>query len=82
MLTTIRPKSEPLDEAALIEQRRKRREAILAKHRSGPNPLMVQALQLSDKSAPDTPMRSEGDGDDGHSTANGKHRILVDLDRR
>ncbi|PBP15930.1 dual specificity tyrosine-phosphorylation-regulated kinase [Diplocarpon rosae] len=41
---------EPLDEAALIEQRRKRREAIKAKYRGSATPLLVQALQLGDKS--------------------------------
>jgi serine/threonine-protein kinase PRP4 len=49
------PESEPLDEAALIEQRRKRREAIKAKYRSSATPLLVQALQLGDKSGPSTP---------------------------
>lgn len=34
----------PLDEAALIEERRKRREAIKARHRGQATPLLVQAL--------------------------------------
>lgn len=36
--------AEPTDEATLIEQRRKRREAIKAKHRGQASPLIVQAL--------------------------------------
>ena len=52
--------AEPLDEAALIEQRRKRREAIKAKHRDKGTPLLVQALSLNASttptvSQPDTP---------------------------
>ncbi|MCJ1398490.1 U4/U6 small nuclear ribonucleoprotein prp4 [Xylographa trunciseda] len=39
--------SQPLDEAALIEERRKRREAIKAKHRGQATPLLVQALATS-----------------------------------
>jgi serine/threonine-protein kinase PRP4 len=45
---------EPLDEAALIEQRRKRREAIKAKYRGAATPLLVQALQIGDKTAEST----------------------------
>jgi serine/threonine-protein kinase PRP4 len=47
-----------MDEAALIEQRRRRREAIKAKYRGQATPLLVQALQLgsdSGQSAPSTP---------------------------
>lgn len=40
---------ECLDEAALIEQRRKRREAIKAKYKASTTSLQVQALQLGDK---------------------------------
>jgi serine/threonine-protein kinase PRP4 len=58
---------EPVDEAALIEQRRKRREAIKAKYRGSAPPLMVQALQLGDKAARDI-SRSKQDGDDTEST--------------
>ena len=52
--------SEPPDEAALIEQRRKKREAIKAKHRSQETPLLVQALNANNTSTsgeaqPDTP---------------------------
>jgi serine/threonine-protein kinase PRP4 len=50
---------EALDEAALIEQRRKRREAIKAKYRGAATPMMVQALQLGEKSGDNTPRASE-----------------------
>lgn len=44
--TQIDEPEEPLDEAALIEQRRKRREAIKAKYnKASATPLLVQALQ-------------------------------------
>lgn len=36
--------AQPLNEAALIEERRKRREAIKARHRGQATPLLVQAL--------------------------------------
>ncbi|KAF3491540.1 serine/threonine-protein kinase prp4 [Arthroderma uncinatum] len=41
---------EPVDEATLIEQRRKRREAIKAKYRDTSKPLIVQALKLGNPS--------------------------------
>ena len=44
----------PLSEAEIIEQRRKRREAIKAKHKA-PQPLLVQALEHNTTSAPPTP---------------------------
>ena len=47
--------TQPLDEAALIEERRKKREAIKAKHRGQATPMLVQALALDNKSAPSTP---------------------------
>ncbi|KAL2066930.1 hypothetical protein VTL71DRAFT_1354 [Oculimacula yallundae] len=59
------PEEESLDEAAMIEQRRKRREAIKAKYRGSATPLLVQALQLGEDpsstrsqspSAPSTPV--------------------------
>ncbi len=49
------PKEERLYEAALREKRRKRREAIKAKYRGSATPLLVQALQLGDKSGESTP---------------------------
>ncbi|KAL8987223.1 MAG: hypothetical protein Q9177_003550 [Variospora cf. flavescens] len=42
-----------VDEATLIEERRKRREAIKAKHRGQATPLLVQALALENTSALD-----------------------------
>ncbi|KAI4249988.1 MAG: hypothetical protein L6R42_008822 [Xanthoria sp. 1 TBL-2021] len=47
-----------LDEAALIEERRKRREAIKAKHRGQATPLSVQALVLDSQSAASSPKPS------------------------
>ncbi|MCJ1385322.1 U4/U6 small nuclear ribonucleoprotein prp4 [Xylographa soralifera] len=46
--------SQPLDEASLIEERRKRREAIKAKHRGQATPLLVQALATSTIQTPPT----------------------------
>lgn len=43
---------QPIDEAVLIEERRKRREAIKAKHRGQATPLLVQALVHDDTSTP------------------------------
>ena len=40
------PEQEPIDEATLIEERRKKREAIKAKYRGQATSLLVQALQL------------------------------------
>lgn len=67
--------TEPLDEAALIEQRRKRREAIKAKYKGSATPLMVQALQIGDRATPETRSQSEQDGEDTQPTRNGKARI-------
>ncbi|OJD19440.1 CMGC/DYRK/PRP4 protein kinase [Emergomyces pasteurianus Ep9510] len=39
------PPPEPVDEATLIEQRRKRREAIKAKYRDQSTPLLIKALE-------------------------------------
>jgi serine/threonine-protein kinase PRP4 len=63
------PEEEPIDEATLIEQRRKRREAIKAKYRGSGTPLLVQALQLADKSGQSTPGQ-----DTTLSTASSKQR--------
>ena len=41
-----------IDEAALIEERRKRREAIKAKHRGQSTPLLMQALAHDNVSEP------------------------------
>lgn len=50
-----------MDEATLIGERRKRREAIKAKYRGSATPLLVQALQLGNESGPSTP-RAEVSG--------------------
>ena len=50
--TEVRPS---LDEASLIEERRKRREAIKNKYRGQATPLLVQALHLGAESAHDAP---------------------------
>jgi serine/threonine-protein kinase PRP4 len=47
--------SKPLDETALIEERRKRREAIKNKYRGQAPPLLVQALHLGADSIPASP---------------------------
>ncbi|KAL8779209.1 MAG: hypothetical protein Q9213_007055 [Squamulea squamosa] len=49
------PERPVLDEAALIDERRKRREAILAKHRGQATPTPFQAPALDLQSAPNTP---------------------------
>ena len=46
---------QPMDEATLIEARRKRREAIKAKHRGQATPLLVQALATSSIHTPNVP---------------------------
>ena len=51
----------PTDEATLIEERRKKREAIKAKHRGQATPLLVQALALDNKSAPNSPKPESSD---------------------
>ncbi|KAK2738018.1 U4/U6 small nuclear ribonucleoprotein prp4 [Myotisia sp. PD_48] len=56
--------AEPVDEAALIEQRRKRREAIKAKYRDQKTPLVIQTLKAgrtANSPAPDSP-RFEANG--------------------
>jgi serine/threonine-protein kinase PRP4 len=64
------PEEEPLDEEALIEQRRKRREAIKAKYRGSATPLLVQALQLGDKTGDSTPSQQD---DNTPSARSGEH---------
>ena len=51
-----------LTEAELIEQRRKRREAIKAKHKGNNPPLLVQALEAHMPSAPPTPFHDSSGG--------------------
>ena len=71
------PVDEQLDEAALIEQRRKRRAAVLAKHSRGATPLLVQALQIGDKATSETPNRSETDADEGHSSSREGMPVII-----
>ncbi|KAH8808132.1 kinase-like domain-containing protein [Xylogone sp. PMI_703] len=65
---------EPVDEATLIEQRRKRREAIKAKYRGSATPLLVQALHLGDKSGQSTP--GQGGQDEQSSSARSSSPLI------
>lgn len=51
---------EPVDEAAQLEARRKRREAIRAKYRGQATPLRLQALQLGAETESSTPSADTG----------------------
>lgn len=44
------PPAEPVDEAAQLEARRKRREAIRAKYRGQATPMRLQALHIGESS--------------------------------
>ena len=46
----------PMNEAALIEARRKKREAIKAKYKGQETPMLVKALALSNDPTPLSPM--------------------------
>ena len=46
----------PVDEASLIEERRRRREAIKAKYRGPGTPLLVQALHIGNETKTSTPV--------------------------
>ena len=50
--------AQAIDEATLIEVRRKRREAIKAKYRSQKTPLQLEAMALDSASTPATPQQS------------------------
>jgi serine/threonine-protein kinase PRP4 len=52
------PELPPVDEAKLIEDRRKRREALRAKHRAQPQPLLQQALHIATADDSDSVMAS------------------------
>ena len=52
------------DEATVIEERRKRREAIKARHRGQATPLLVQALALDNIFVPSTPKSTTMPEDD------------------
>lgn len=54
--------AQPIDEASRIEERRKRREAIKARHRGQATPMLVQALAIDNSSAPPTPNQDNADG--------------------
>ena len=51
----------PVDEATLIEERRKRREAIKSKHRGLGTPLLVQTLAQNHLSTPSSPKPTNDD---------------------
>lgn len=59
-----------VDEAILIEERRKRREAIKAKYRGQATPMQLEALALANPSTPATPKQRTPEG---QSRALGKH---------
>ncbi|KAK9421633.1 putative Kinase-like domain-containing protein [Seiridium unicorne] len=52
------PEEQPIDEAAEIERRKRRREELLAKTR-GPAPMLVQALQGAEKAALASPAHTQ-----------------------
>lgn len=61
----MQPKNTQLaDEATVIEERRKRREAIKARHRGQATPLLVQALALDNTFVPSTPKSTTMPEDD------------------
>ena len=62
--------TQPADEATLIEERRKRREAIKARYRGQATPLPAQALFVDNTSAPSTPKSTVISED---NPAQGKH---------
>ena len=72
------PEAEPVDEATLIEKRRKRREAIMAKHKASNNPLLIQALTASNNA---TPSESSPATPDSASPAIGKALLPVQYRR-
>lgn len=57
----------------MIEQRRKRREAIKAKYRGQATPLLVQALQLGDKSGDSTPGQQDSTTPSARSSRSPAH---------
>lgn len=56
----------------MIEQRRRRREAIKAKYRGSATPLLVQALQLGDRTGDSTPAQEDSNTSSARS---GKHDV-------
>ncbi|MCJ1302705.1 U4/U6 small nuclear ribonucleoprotein prp4 [Hypocenomyce scalaris] len=61
-----------VDEATMIEERRKKREAIKAKYRGQATPMLVQALALSNRSDPTTP---KPESPSTHSPAPGSPQV-------
>ena len=59
----------------MIEERRKRREAIKAKYRGSATPLLVQALQLGDKSGHSTPGQGPSGAEGNGSTQSSKSYV-------
>ncbi|KAL8685546.1 MAG: hypothetical protein Q9218_007694 [Villophora microphyllina] len=57
-----RPEQPPLDEASLVEERRKKREAIKARYRGQATPLLVQALAIDHQSGSNSPKAVVEDG--------------------
>lgn len=66
--------SEPLDEAAQLEARRKKREAIRAKYRSQATPMRLQALHIGAETDSSTPSADTGTTT---NTAPGESILLI-----
>ncbi|OAX84262.1 CMGC/DYRK/PRP4 protein kinase [Emergomyces africanus] len=67
---TNEPPPEPVDEATLIEQRRKRREAIKAKYRDQSTPLLIKALEARNET--DSAVENSGQSMARNDTATGQ----------
>ncbi|OJD28544.1 CMGC/DYRK/PRP4 protein kinase [Blastomyces percursus] len=70
---------EPVDEATLIEQRRKRREAIKAKYRDQSTHLIVKALEAGNET--DSTVQNSGQAMARNDTATGQPNAQFDHDR-
>lgn len=68
-----------MDEAALIEERRKRREAIKAKYKGSATPLLVQALHLGDKLNQSTPEQGQSGDNETSFVRSSKIRIILPM---
>lgn len=75
--TDVPEETEQLDEAALIELRRKRREAIKAKYKGAATPLLVQALHINDESRSATPAQNNSAEDSVQSTREGQFKQRI-----
>ena len=67
--------AQPLDEAALIDARRKKREAIKAKYKRQDTPALVQALDLNNTTAPASSKNAE-DAEEGALQTSGNPPLL------